>query len=153
AYQDLRSRRRRPRSRGIRGHARPHCRGLCGDDRTTGHQNPSGLRRDLYGPGEEVAPAVPICPFAGWGGASAKGFSTHRTKARVTTVTLMGTMKSWQRYVAVSVLGVPLGLGVRFLLQQLMPEDLARDAVALVRQEKEHPLSEPLHKILSDPHF
>src|SRR5262249_20891862 len=68
-------------------------------------------------------------------------------------VTLLGRMKSWQRYAAVSVLGVPLGLGVRFLLQQIMPEDLARDAVALVRQEKEHPLSEPLHQILSDPHF
>jgi peroxiredoxin len=39
------------------------------------------------------------------------------------------------------------------VLQQVLPENFAREAVAIVREEKERPLSEPLARILADPDF
>jgi peroxiredoxin Q/BCP len=61
-------------------------------------------------------------------------------------------LKSWQRYVVVTVASFPLALVIRFFLQIALPENLARDAQALVREEKEAPLSEPLQRILSAGH-
>jgi peroxiredoxin len=63
---------------------------------------------------------------------------------------LIGLHSSWLRYLTVTVLSFPLALGIRFILQKLIPVNLAKDAVAFVREEKETPLAEPLAKILSD---
>jgi peroxiredoxin len=66
---------------------------------------------------------------------------------------LIGLHSSWLRYLAVTVLSFPLALGIRFILQKLIPVNLAKDAVAFVREEKETPLAEPLARILADRDF
>jgi peroxiredoxin len=62
-------------------------------------------------------------------------------------------LASWQRYLLVTVLSFPLALGIREVLIQILPEDLAAGAIAVVRKEKEQPLSEPLTHILADSSF
>jgi peroxiredoxin len=62
-------------------------------------------------------------------------------------------LTSWQRYLAVSVLSFPLALGIRLLLQQVLPEDLAGEAIAVVRAKKDQPLSDSLTRILADDAF
>jgi thioredoxin-dependent peroxiredoxin len=59
-------------------------------------------------------------------------------------------LASWQRYLLVTVLSFPLALGIREVLIRVLPEDLAAGAIAVVRKEKERPLSEPLARILAD---
>jgi peroxiredoxin len=56
----------------------------------------------------------------------------------------------WQLYSAVLVLSFPLALGIRLILQKVIPENLARGAIAYVREENKQPLSEPLVRIFAD---
>src|SRR5262249_53343384 len=62
-------------------------------------------------------------------------------------------MGRWRRYAAVTILSFPLALGIRAILQWILQEDVATGAAALVRQEKETPLSETLNRILTDTQF
>jgi peroxiredoxin len=64
-----------------------------------------------------------------------------------------GALKSWRLYLVVFVLSFPFALVLRAVLQALLAPDLAGAAVALVRQEKQQPLSEPLAAIVSDARF
>jgi thioredoxin-dependent peroxiredoxin len=59
-------------------------------------------------------------------------------------------LHSWQRCLGVFILSFPLALGIRWVLQQVLPVNLAKEAIAYVRAEKPQPLSEPLQKILAE---
>lgn len=56
----------------------------------------------------------------------------------------------WQRYLVVFVLSFPFALGLRAVLQRVLPVDYAANALAYLRTNDKRPLSEPLAALLAE---